>query len=106
MPFLPKGIEPLDKLIALRLTAREKARLLENAGHAGLSLSEYVRRRTFGRRVLAETDAAMLRELRRLGGLLKHVHNESEGRYSRDTAEALRSIKAYMEDLSRGRQKG
>ena len=106
MPFLPQGIEPLDKQIALRLTATEKARLLENADHAGLSLSEYVRRRTFGRQVLARTDAAMLRELRRLGGLLKHVHNESEGRYSWDTAEALRSIKTYMEDLSRGRQKG
>ena len=106
MPFLPQGTEPLDELIALRLTAREKARLLENAGHAGLSLSEYVRRRTFGRRVLAETDAAMLRELRRLGGQLKHIHNESKGIYSQDTAKVLHSIKKYMEKLSSGRQKG
>ena len=60
----------------------------------------------FGRRVLAQTDAVMVRELRRLGGLLKHIHNETQGRYSRDTAEALHSIKAYIEALSRDRQKG
>ena len=106
MPFLPQGIEPLDKLIAVRLTATEKARLLENADHAGLSLSEYVRRRIFGRRVLAQTDAVMVRELRRLGGLLKHIHNETRGRYSGNTAEALHSVKAYIEALSRDRQKG
>ena len=104
MPFLKQGIEPLDKLIAVRLTESEKARLVENADHAGLSLSEYVRRRLFGRRVLAQTDAVMVRELRRLGGLLKHIHNETRGRYSRDTADALRTLKAYMETLSRDRQ--
>ena len=39
MPFLRQGAEPLDKLIAVRLTATEKERLLENVDHAGLSLS-------------------------------------------------------------------
>ena len=106
MPLLPQGIEPLDKLIAVRLTATEKARLLEDVDHAGISLSEYARRRLFGRRVLAQTDAVMVRELRRLGGLLKHIHNETRGRYSQDTAKALHSIKAYIEALSRDRQKG
>lgn len=106
MPTLPPGREPLDKLIAVRLTATEKERLLENADHAGLGLSEYTRRRLFGRRVIAQADAVMVRELRRLGGLLKHIHNETQGRYSQDTADALRAVKAYIEDLTRDRQKG
>lgn len=105
MPFHRQGTEPLDKLIAVRLTESEKASLLENVDDAGLSLSEYARRRLFGRRVLAHTDEVMVRELRRLGGLLKHVHNETQGRYSQDTAEALHLIKAYIEALSRDRQK-
>ena len=106
MPFLRQGAEPLDKLIAVRLTATEKKRLLENVDHAGLSLSEYARRRLFGRRVLAQTDAVMIRELRRIGGLLKHIHNETRGRYSQDTVDALRAIKVHIETLSRDRQKG
>ena len=40
---------------------------------AGLSVSAYLRRRFFGGRpLIAHTDAMMIRELRRLGGLLKH----------------------------------
>ena len=106
MPILPLGREPLDKLIAVRLTATEKERLLENAYHAGLGLSEYTRRRLFGRRVIAQADAVMVRELRRIGGLLKHIHNETQGRYSQDTADALRAVKAYIEGLTRDHQKG
>jgi len=57
----------------LRLSATEDARLAEEAAFAGLTVSEYMRRRFFGGRpILAQTDASVLRELRRMGGLLKH----------------------------------
>lgn len=90
----------LDAAITVRLTAEEKARLKEDADIAGLSVSELVRRRYFGRRIIAASDAAMLKELRRLGGLLKHVHNESKGIYSKETAEVLTALKNYMEKLA------
>ena len=106
MPFMNHGTEPLDKLIALRLTASEKERLLEDVDDAGISLSEYARRRLFGRRVLAQADATMVRELRRTSGLLKHIHNETRGAYSQKTADALRAVKECIETLSRDRQKG
>jgi hypothetical protein len=73
---------------------------------AALSMSELVRRRYFGRPIIANADAVMLKELRRMGGLLKHIHNESDGAYSKDTAGALVALKAYIERLSRDRQKG
>ena len=93
--------EPLDAVINVRLTAAEKLRLREDADLAGVSVSELVRRRYFGRPIVANADAVMLKELRRLGGLLKHVYRESGGAYSKDTASALVAIKDYIEKLSR-----
>lgn len=103
MPFEQAGVEPLDAMLNVRLTAAEKSRLKEDADLAALSMSELVRRRYFGRPIIANADAVMLRELRRIGGLLKHVHNESNGAYSHDTAGALALLKAYIERLSRDR---
>lgn len=54
-----------QKLISLRVTHQEKARLEERASIAGLSVSEYMRRKFFGGRpIIAKTDECMVRELR------------------------------------------
>lgn len=106
MPFTQQGPERLDTVITVRLTPAEKAKLREDADLAGLSVSELVRRRYFGKPILASTDRAMIRELRRLGGLLKHIHTQSDGVYSKETAQALVAITAYIEQLSHDRQKG
>ena len=100
MPELPR--ESLDAVINVRLTSAEKARLREDADLAGVSVSELVRRRYFGRPIVANADAVMLKELRRLGGLLKHVYRESGGAYSKETAATLAAIRVYIEKLSRG----
>ena len=106
MPFATQGPEPLDTVLTIRVTAREKVKLQEDADLAGLSVSELVRRRYFGKPILASTDRAMIRELRRIGGLLKHIHNQSDGIYSKETAQALVAITTYLEQLSHDRQKG
>ena len=57
----------------LRLSAEENERLARRADAAGISVSEYIRRLCFGSRpVTSRTDSQTIRELRRLGGLLKH----------------------------------
>jgi hypothetical protein len=57
----------------LRLTAEEDTRLKREAQSASISVSEYMRRRFFGGRpIIARIDDQAIRELRRLGGLLKH----------------------------------
>ena len=96
----------LDAVINVRLTAAEKVRLQEDADIASVSMRELVRRRYFGRPLLAKADDVMLKELRRLGGLLKHVHNDSRSAYSADTARALGAVTGYLQQLSRDRQKG
>ena len=100
MPFQPIGPENLNAIVNVRLLSSEKDRLREDADLAGLSMSELVRRRYFGRRIVAHADTALLKELRRLGGLLKHVHNESDGAYSKDTAAALNALKLAIEKLA------
>jgi hypothetical protein len=101
MPFKVKGDEALTVRVSVRVTPGEKERLEDDAGKAGLSVSELIRRRYFGRPIMASADATVVAELRRLGGLLKHVHNESNGAYSRQTSEALSALTRYIERLAR-----
>ena len=67
------GLSQARQGLTLRVSAEEKQRVAEQAALAGLSVSEYMRRTVFGGRpIVAAADAAMLRELRRVGGLLKY----------------------------------
>ena len=67
------GLSVTRQWLTLRVSAEEKSRVEAQAALAGLSASEFMRRRIFGGRpVVAASDEAMLRELRRVGGLLKH----------------------------------
>ena len=93
--------ESLDEVINVRVSTVEKGSLREAAALAGLSLSSYCRRRFLGHAVVAHTDRAMIRELRRIGGLLKTVHTESGGAYSRETAAALSDVRKAIERLAR-----
>lgn len=99
MPFKPIGDETLDAVVHVRLLPSEKARLREDADLASLSVSALVRRRYFGRPIVAHGDAVILKELRRQGALLKHVHNQSKGIYSKETADVLRAMKQFIERL-------
>lgn len=59
--------------LTFRVTQKEKEIVQEQSAFVGLSISEYMRRRVFGGRpLIAQMDEATLRELRRIGGLLKH----------------------------------
>ena len=101
MPFESIGPVPLDAIVNVRLTSSEKERLRKDADTAGVSMSELVRRRYFGMPLVAHADEIMLKELRRVGGLLKHVHTESNGAYSIDTAKAISDITIYMQSITK-----
>ena len=68
-----KATNRFQRRRTLRLTVEEDERLTRQAVTAGISVSEYMRRLFFGGRpIIARTDDQTIRELRRLGGLLKH----------------------------------
>jgi hypothetical protein len=77
-----------------RLTAEEDARIERQAAVAGVSVSEYMRRLFFGGRpIAAKTDEQTIRELRRLGGLLKH---NFESVRTADAVSALAEMEALL----------
>lgn len=101
MVFKRKGDNPLDARLNVRLPQTERDTIHEDAELAGISMSELVRARYFGRPVVANADKLMIKELRRLGGLLKLVHLESNGAYSATTAAALSQVSTYITKLSK-----
>ena len=100
MVFEVKGTVALTERVTLRLAAEEKDRLKSDADLAGLSVSEIVRRQYFGRPIIANADLVMVREMRRMGGLMKHLHNESGGAYSKQTSDAINAIVKYIDTLT------
>ena len=79
--------------VNFRLSVAELETLKQEADEAGMGVSDYVRRRTLGRPVSAHTDRAMINELRRLGGLLKRIHLESNGAYRTETRDAILALR-------------
>lgn len=88
-----------------RFTDYEDAYLVEQSGVAGVSISEYGRRRIFGGRPLvAHADLMVVRELRRIGGLLKsNFETLRQGKVDPEWRQkqeyALRSLAGLIEKI-------
>jgi hypothetical protein len=89
-----------SEIIGVRFTAEERQFLNGEADICGVSISSLIRGRSLGRRVSAKADLRVLAELRRLGGLMKYLHNETKGVYSALTSDCLREIAAYIRNLN------
>jgi hypothetical protein len=76
MPFTSRAKDRASSRFEIRLTASERVQLREEADLAGMSISELVRKRAFGKTIHAAADLLMIRELRRLGGLQKYTMNK------------------------------
>ena len=87
-------------IVCARMNFQEKTQLTQMAAMAGLTVSELIRRCCFGRVIVSRSDFKMIAALNRLGGLLKHVHNESRGQYSEQTEAALNAVKNFMIQLT------
>lgn len=100
--FTTRRSKPSKYALQARIEYDERDKLREYAKAAGLSVSEFVRRRALGKPVASKVDMQMVRELCRLGGLMKHAHNESGGAYSDLTASILIEIKAAIKRIESG----
>jgi hypothetical protein len=102
MPFARRGVAALTARLDVRVAPDEKTRLRAIADAAGIAVAELVRLRAVGRPVVSRTDATTIRELRRIGGLLKKVHADSGGAYSRETAAVLDTLHGAIRRLASG----
>jgi len=100
MPF-KEGSDNKTAQVRIRFTPTEKAQAEGHAKAAGLTLSEYIRKRALGMPVRSRADEQTINELRRLGGLLKHIHNQTGGEHSKGTAGALVEITEAIKRIIR-----
>ena len=87
---------PKNSRLYVRFRLEEKRKLSGEAKKAGLTMSEYVRRRALGLAVKSRVSEQAINELRRLGGLQKYLalkDPENEQRYQEVLAALLTSIK-------------
>jgi uncharacterized protein (DUF1778 family) len=102
MPFTSRANDRASSRFEMRLTAAERQQLIEEADLAGMSISEFVRRRTFGKAIHAATDLMMIRELRRLGGLQKYAIKilALHGEVVDECVATIRALRAAIERVS------
>lgn len=79
-------------LPSIRCFPEEKATIQEKATAAGLSTGAFMLRCALGRRIKAKCDTELIMELRRLGGLQKHLFKEGGGVLSKEYSEVLVAI--------------
>lgn len=91
----------MNRVIKIRISNDELSALKECADTAGISVSEFLRKSGRGATITSSSDRQTVRELRRLGGLLKKVHIDSSGAYSAQTAAAINSIAAFIDGLTK-----
>jgi hypothetical protein len=93
-------------LPSVRCLPEEKEQIVASARAGGLSTGEYLRRCALGRKITPKTDARLVSELSRLGGLQKHLYtqmkNQMTPELSRDFAETLRSIQKAIVAIDMG----
>ena len=75
----PKRTEGTSLRIEIRITEEEKAILRDQANSASLTMSEYVRRSSLGKRIISTMDQKAAGELARLGGLQKYLLTQIKG---------------------------
>ena len=96
-----KQEEARKKRYCFRLSEKESAYFEEQRSVTGLCVSEYTRRRVLGFRIVSKIDLKVINEIKKLGGLLKLIHNETHGIYSQYTVEAIQAITSYVRRLER-----
>ncbi len=85
--------------ISFRLTDEELAAVHHGAEAAGLSPGQYARARTLGHVVMSRVDMTAINELRRQGGLLKHIALERGLPWS-DIEPAIQSVISAINKLA------
>lgn len=76
-----------------RCLPEESDVIREKAMDSGVTVSEFLRCAALGRKTRSTIDSQIINELRRLGGLQKHLFNESGGVHSKEFSDVLIAIK-------------
>jgi hypothetical protein len=91
--------------IGVRLDESEYGKIRTESEKIGVTLSAYIRSKATRGFIqiprYARLDNEQVGQLSKLGGLLKKVHTESDGAYSKKTADALNEIYLILTEMRR-----
>lgn len=79
-------------LPAIRCFEEEEALVREKAHDSGISIGQFMLAAALKRQTRSRIDAHIINELRRLGGLQKHLFSQGNGALSREYANVLVEI--------------
>jgi hypothetical protein len=79
-------------LPAIRCFEEEEALVREKAHDSGMSIGQFMLAAALKRQTRSRIDAHIINELRRLGGLQKHLFSQGDGALSREYANVLVEI--------------
>lgn len=87
------------KIVMVRVTPEQLQTLRDKAREAGVTVPEYLRRLGLGRNLHSKLEAGVINELRRLGGLQKHLFTGGGGVRSREYASILVEIREAIKRI-------
>jgi hypothetical protein len=87
-------------VLPLRVTPGERDLIKTKARDSGVTVSAFLRAAALGRRTRSTVEEQVINELRRLGGLQKHLFTESGGGRSKEYAQILVAITNAIERMA------
>lgn len=90
---------PKTQTYKLRMSQDDYDAISQKASDCGLSMAEYMRRCAMGRQTRSYIDTQIINELRRLGGLQKHLYKGDQD-HSKEYSEVLVAIKEAIKSIS------
>lgn len=96
MPY-PLRTDLPTSALSFRVNAMERVDIQSSAADAAMSVGEYIRRKALNQRLTHRFDVDAIAELKRQGGLLKHLHNSGLG----NEAETLAIVQKIGAIISR-----
>lgn len=88
------------KIVMVRVTPEQLQTLRDKAGSAGVTVPEYLRICGLDRRIRSKVETNVINELRRLGGLQKHLFTGGAGVLSREYADILIEIREAIKRIA------
>jgi hypothetical protein len=99
MSRFEKKENPMVARIPILCTPEQKEQIQTNADNAGISMSEFLRRRGLGETIQSKSDLVAMGQLNKLGGLLKHSFNVNKGANPDETRAVLLQINTLLKKL-------
>lgn len=95
-----KSNNPKNMRFYIRFEENEKESLRQSARLCGMTMSDYVRKRALGKRIVPKVDVDVLNELRRQGGNLRDLltnYRPIDAGVAKETLAAFREVVSIID---------